>query len=214
LRLGLPQLARSRKPAAGCSAACASDRGRCVYAPCASRRSRASTSFCSRWHSGSGSACRSDAADPTHHRPHVGDPSQSVEWVFTLIVCGLLLVYFLGSLSFCKYVCPYSAVFAIADRLAPGRIRLTGGVRRAARSVRPHVPPACACTPRCNSGARVTNSGCMRCLECVNACPRAALAYRFGRSGLVQPPVRTRATTSRLPRRPCCSARRGDVRRI
>jgi len=108
--------------------------------------------------------------------------------VFTLIVCGLLLVYFLGSLSFCKYVCPYSAVFAIADRLAPGRIRLTGECDGCAK-----------CSAACTTGVRVhaevqqrgavTNSGCMRCLECVNACPRQALAYRFGRPALFQPPV-------------------------
>ena len=108
--------------------------------------------------------------------------------VFTLIVCGLLLVYFLGSLSFCKYVCPYSAVFAIADRLAPGRIRLTGECDGCAR-----------CSAACTTGVRVhaevqerravTNSGCMRCLECVNACPRQALAYRFGRPALFQTPV-------------------------
>ena len=96
---------------------------------------------------------------------------------------GLLLIYFLGSLSVCKYVCPYGAVLAIADGLAPGRIRLTGTCDGCAR-----------CTAACTTGVlvhkevqqlgMVANSGCMRCFECVSACPQDVLAYRFGRPPL------------------------------
>ena len=96
---------------------------------------------------------------------------------------GLLLIYFLGSLSVCKYVCPYGALLAIADGLAPGRIRLTGTCDGCAR-----------CTAACTTGVlvhkevqqlgMVANSGCMRCFECVSACPQDVLAYRFGRPPL------------------------------
>ncbi|MDX1388453.1 MAG: 4Fe-4S binding protein, partial [Acidobacteriota bacterium] len=45
-------------------------------------------------------------------------------WItgFTFLVCGFLIVYILGSRSFCRYACPYGAVFALADRFAPGQI--------------------------------------------------------------------------------------------
>jgi polyferredoxin len=100
-----------------------------------------------------------------------------------ILAGGLLLIYFLGSLSVCKYVCPYGAVLAIADGLAPGRIRLTGTCDGCAR-----------CTAACTTGVlvhkevqqlgMVANSGCMRCFECVAACPQDVLAYRFGRPTL------------------------------
>ena len=100
-----------------------------------------------------------------------------------ILLGGVLLVYFLGSLSICKYVCPYGAVLAAADGLAPGRIRLTGACDGCGR-----------CTAACTTGVlvhkevqqlgMVANSGCMRCFECVSACPQDVLAYRFGRPPL------------------------------
>jgi polyferredoxin len=106
-----------------------------------------------------------------------------VESVVAILVGGLGMVYLLGSLSFCKYVCPYGALFRIADGVALGRIRLTG------------TCDSCAlCTAACTTGVRVhdevqrlgmvANSGCMRCFECVSACPRGVLAYRLGRPAL------------------------------
>src|SRR5262249_33982133 len=41
----------------------------------------------------------------------------------TFAVCGFLIVLGLGTRSFCRYACPYGAVFALADRIAPVRIR-------------------------------------------------------------------------------------------
>jgi Fe-S-cluster-containing hydrogenase component 2 len=106
-----------------------------------------------------------------------------MEAVAAILLGGLLMVYLLGSLSFCKYVCPYGALFALADSVALGRVRLTGEC------------DGCAlCTAACTTGARVheevqrfgmvANSGCMRCFECVSACPRGVLAYRLGRPAL------------------------------
>ena len=101
------------------------------------------------------------------------------EAVAAVLVGGAVMVYLLGSLSFCKYVCPYGALFAVADGVALGRIRLTGDCDACAR-----------CTAACTTGVRVheevlrlgmvANSGCMRCFECVSACPHDALAYRLG----------------------------------
>ncbi|MFQ5667938.1 MAG: tetratricopeptide repeat protein [Candidatus Binatia bacterium] len=106
-----------------------------------------------------------------------------IEGVALVLIGGLLMVYTLGALSFCKYVCPYGALFALADTAALGRIRLIGECDGCAR-----------CTAACTTGVRVhehvqrlsmvADSGCMRCLECVSACPRRVLAYRFGRPAL------------------------------
>ena len=42
----------------------------------------------------------------------------------TFVVCGFVCVWFLGSKGFCTYACPYGAAFSLADRFAPGRIRV------------------------------------------------------------------------------------------
>ncbi|MBI3783996.1 MAG: 4Fe-4S binding protein [Deltaproteobacteria bacterium] len=111
----------------------------------------------------------------------------------TFAVCGLAMVYFMGSLSFCKYVCPYAPLFSFADRLSLGRIRLVGDCDGCAR-----------CTAACTTGVRVheevalnsmvASHDCMRCFECVSACPQKSLAYRLGRPSctnrrVVAPPV-------------------------
>ncbi len=137
---------------------------------------------------------------PLLQRLWAGDASQPLRWELTsahlwtnlpkvpdgiaaVLIGGVGMVYFLGRLSFCKYVCPYGALFAVADHLALGRIRLTGDCDNCAR-----------CTAACTTGVRVheevqrlgmvASSGCMRCLECVSACGRDVLHYRIGTPSL------------------------------
>ncbi|MBM4112668.1 MAG: 4Fe-4S binding protein [Phycisphaerae bacterium] len=116
----------------------------------------------------------------------------------TLFVCGFAIVYLLGSRSFCTYACPYGALFAIADRLAPGKIRLS---KHGASCTRCGV-----CTAACSSHirvhqeltlfGRVVSPACLKDLDCVSACPVSAIEYgaarpsgflswrRFGRFGV------------------------------
>ena len=64
-------------------------------------------------------------------------------WItgLTFLICGFAIVYLLGSRAFCLDACPYGAVFALADRIAPGRIRLRGSCTDCGR-----------CTAVCQSG--------------------------------------------------------------
>jgi polyferredoxin len=101
--------------------------------------------------------------------------------LLTLVVDGAIVVWLLGSKGFCTYGCPYGALFGLADRFAPGRIR---------------VSEACdgcgQCTAVCTSNVRVhaevarhgmvVDPGCMKCLDCVSSCPTNALSFGFGRS--------------------------------
>ena len=101
----------------------------------------------------------------------------------TIVVCGFAIVYVLGAKGFCTYACPYGALFGAADRLAPLRVRVNDDCNQCAR-----------CTAACTSNVRVheqvrdfamvRDSGCMKCLDCVAACPNDALYLGFGRPAL------------------------------
>jgi Tfp pilus assembly protein PilF/ferredoxin len=97
--------------------------------------------------------------------------------LLTFAICGFIVVYFLGSRSFCSYACPYGAIFAAAERLAPFRI-IAG-------------PGECSecglCISSCKSSVRVIeevrqfgtvmDSNCMKDLDCISVCPTDALRY-------------------------------------
>lgn len=101
----------------------------------------------------------------------------------TFVICGFLIVYLLGSRTFCTYVCPYGAIFALADRFSPGRILVNDSCRQCGR-----------CTGACKSGVRVheeinrhgmvVNPACLKDLDCVSVCPNSALRYGFSKPAL------------------------------
>lgn len=105
--------------------------------------------------------------------------------LITFVACGGLAIYVLGSRSFCQYGCPYGMVFALADRVAPGKILLTGDCNQCGK-----------CTAVCNSHIqvhrevdqfqRVVDPNCLKDLDCVQVCPNDALSFGFGKpSGLL-----------------------------
>lgn len=97
-----------------------------------------------------------------------------------LFVCGFMTVYFLGQKGFCTYACPYGGVFALADRVAPGKIRVTDACNECGH-----------CTATCTSNVlvhaevkqygMVVDPGCMKCMDCISVCPTDALYFGFGK---------------------------------
>ena len=95
--------------------------------------------------------------------------------LLTFAVCGFVIIYFLGSRSFCSYACPYGAIFAAADRLAPMRIVAGSG----------ECAQCGLCTAGCKANVQVieevghfgavVDSNCMKNLDCVTVCPSDAL---------------------------------------
>lgn len=104
--------------------------------------------------------------------------------VLTVLVCGFVIVYFLGSKGFCTYACPYGGFFGVTERFAPGRIRVTDACEHCGH-----------CTSACTSNVRVheevarfgmvVDPGCMKCMDCVSVCPNDALYFGWGRPGVL-----------------------------
>lgn len=107
-------------------------------------------------------------------------PSVAIAIPF-LLICGFAVVYFLGAKGFCTYGCPYGAVFGAVDTVAPGRIRVNENCDGCA-----HCTSVCTSNVRVHEEVRrfgmVVDPGCMKCLDCVNTCPRDALRFGFGSS--------------------------------
>jgi NAD-dependent dihydropyrimidine dehydrogenase PreA subunit len=101
------------------------------------------------------------------------------KWIMapvSVLLLGFLIVWWLGAKGFCTHGCPYGAVFAITDRFAPMRIKVTDAC------------DACGhCTTACSSNVRVheevakhgmiVDPGCMKCFDCVSVCPKEALYF-------------------------------------
>ncbi|MFO0973263.1 MAG: tetratricopeptide repeat protein [Phycisphaerae bacterium] len=111
-------------------------------------------------------------------------PSPAVTAV-TFFICGFAIVYLLGARAFCTYGCPYGAAFALADRIAPGRIIARGDCAQCG-----------ACTAACQSHirvhkeleafGRVVSPSCMKDLDCVAACPNGAVGFGFARPAIFE----------------------------
>lgn len=105
--------------------------------------------------------------------------------ILTLSVVGGVAVWLLGTRSFCRYACPYGAIFGLADRVAPARIKLIGDCSQCG-----------LCTAACQSQVlvhrevlqlgRVVSSDCLKDLDCVAVCPKQALAYGRARPAFMQ----------------------------
>ncbi len=104
--------------------------------------------------------------------------------ITTFVVCAGVATWLLGTRSFCTYVCPYGAIFSLADRASPTRVRLkvlNGGHGDASAD----CSNCGLCTAACPSHirvheelmdfGRVVNPACLRDYHCVAACPDAKL---------------------------------------
>lgn len=97
-----------------------------------------------------------------------------------LLVCGFLTVYLLGAKGYCTYGCPYGGFFAPLDELSPVRIRVSDACTQCG-----HCTAVCTSNVRVHEEVRdyrmVVDQGCMKCLDCVSACPEQALSVGFGK---------------------------------
>jgi len=112
-------------------------------------------------------------------------PSIAVAIPF-LFICGFITVYFLGSKGFCTYACPYGGFFSLADRVSPGKIRVTDACNQCG-----HCTATCTSNvlvhAEVNQFGMVVDPGCMKCMDCISVCPNDALYFGFGMPTLAAP---------------------------
>lgn len=103
-----------------------------------------------------------------------------------LFICGFMTVYFLGSKGFCTYGCPYGGFFAVADKVAPGKIRVTDACHECG-----HCTSVCTSNVKVHAEVKqygmVVDPGCMKCMDCISVCPNDALYYGFGKPSVGVP---------------------------
>lgn len=102
-----------------------------------------------------------------------------------LLIIGFASVYFLGAKGFCTYGCPYGGFFYPADRFSVARIVVDDE----------RCDSNGHCTAVCTSNVRVheeikdygsvVDPGCMKCMDCVSACPTNALALKFAKPQII-----------------------------
>lgn len=102
-----------------------------------------------------------------------------------LLVCGFVTVYLLGAKGYCTYGCPYGGFFAPLDEYAVGRIRVTDACQQCG-----HCTAVCTSNVRVHEEVRdfrmVVDSGCMKTMDCVDACPNDALYFGFGKPAVAR----------------------------
>jgi tetratricopeptide (TPR) repeat protein/Fe-S-cluster-containing hydrogenase component 2 len=105
-----------------------------------------------------------------------------------LLVCGFVVVYFLGSKGFCTYGCPYGGFFAPADLVAPGKIVVNERCNGCG-----HCTAICTSNVRVHEEVRdfgkVVDPGCMKCLDCVSVCPNEALSWGWSTPTVASRPL-------------------------
>lgn len=101
-----------------------------------------------------------------------------------LFICGFITVWFLGSKGFCTYGCPYGGFFVLADKVAPGRIRVTDDCNQCG-----HCTATCMANVQVHAEVAahgmVVDPGCMKHMDCISVCPNDALYFGFGKPSLL-----------------------------
>ncbi|MEM7230847.1 MAG: 4Fe-4S binding protein, partial [Planctomycetota bacterium] len=113
-------------------------------------------------------------------------PLEALPGVFlsavTFLVCGALVLLLAGTRGFCRFVCPYGAVFRVTDLTARFRVRRVSSCSLdCAGSEAPPCTAACPTAIDVHSEAdqfgEVRGVDCVRCNLCIEACPSSALAH-------------------------------------
>lgn len=107
-----------------------------------------------------------------------------------LFICGFMTVYFLGQKGFCTYACPYGGFFSLADKVAPGKIRVTDACNQCG-----HCTAVCTSNVLVHAEVKeygmVVDQGCMKCMDCVSVCPNDALYFGFGKTAVgIKPKIK------------------------
>lgn len=92
-----------------------------------------------------------------------------------MAVLGLVLLY--GRKVWCSYLCPLGAVAALFARLHPIAIRSVGNCTKCLRCQQVCEFDVLVAETYAAHGKRLRDPECVKCMSCVEACPRSTLKF-------------------------------------
>ena len=106
----------------------------------------------------------------------IGAAARSLPYAFAFLAAILVSAFFLGR-TFCKYLCPAGAWYALLSKLSPNRVLRNEGSCIGCGL----CSKACPMNIDVAHSKKVKSAECIGCRECVNACPqKGALSAPIG----------------------------------
>jgi len=113
--------------------------------------------------------------------PPWGGQQTGVSILITLILFGPVLIFAFGRRAWCRYLCPIGALLKVFGSVGIGKVRLVNdecigcGVCNLACDMQVDV------LGELKNHGEVRSADCIRCLKCVNKCPKEAIAFSMSR---------------------------------
>jgi polyferredoxin len=117
-----------------------------------------------------------------------GGQQTGLSILITSILYGPTLLFVFGRRAWCRYLCPIGALLKLFDRFSIGKVRL----------VNDNCLGCGICNHQCDmqvnvmgdlrAYGEVRTSDCIRCLKCVDRCPKGAIGFSLHRNDVVLAP--------------------------
>jgi len=97
-------------------------------------------------------------------------------WMMALVFAAVVALNWVAPRFWCRYLCPLGAVYALQAKIAWLRPRAVSDCDHCAACMKVCPTRAIAVT---KDGFTIDRAECVVCMDCVSACPKAVIAFRF-----------------------------------